>query len=251
MKTTCVVIDDEIQARQQVLACITKYLPDMIVLGEAENLEKAVKLIHEAHPDLIFLDVEIKDKTGFDVLYNFPEPWFQVIFVTAHSDHAIRAFQVSAIDYLLKPIDEKLFLKAVEKATEKINKQNALESLYTLLNNHRVSEKSKSRIILNTSENVHIVEISQIIHCEANVNYTIFYLTSKEKIIVSRTLKEFEEMLNDLGFFRSHQSHLVNLMHVKRFEKKDGGYLLMSDNTTVPVSFRKKEQLMEILASFS
>lgn len=251
MEIKCIVVDDEAQARQNIKLNLNQYFPEFKIQAEAANFQDAIKAIEMHKPDLVFLDVDLGDSTGFDVLQHFKSPFFQVVFVTAFAHHAIQAFRVSAIDYLLKPVDPEALKTAIGKVVSNSEQKNSLQHILNLLANQQQKDKTLNRVVLHTAENIHIIEIKNIIRCESDVNYTTFFLQNKEKIMVSRTLKEFDEMLQNYGFFRVHQSHLVNLSHILKFEKRDGGSLLMSDKAVVPVASRKKEALLKILSGMS
>lgn len=186
------------------------------------------------------------DGTGFDLLRKLKNPEFFLIFITAFEEFAIRAIKFSALDYILKPPDPDELVNAVEKARKAIDRENVTMRLDALFENLDIMSNKNKKIVLKTTNSVHIVNLSDIIRCESEKNYTHFYTTEGEKITVSKTLKEFNELLLGYSFYRVHQSHLVNLMHLKRYDKQNGGCLVMDDNTTVPVSFRKKEDLMKL-----
>jgi two-component system LytT family response regulator len=193
------------------------------------------------------LDIEMKDGNGFEVFKHFLSPSFKTIFVTAYQQYSFEAFRFSAIDYLLKPVDPDQLINAVNKAQDHIDKENLSVKIETFLHNMEHAAKGK-KIILKTLESIHIVNISDIVYCEANEGYTMFYLSDRTKILVSRTLREFDEMLADHSFARIHQTFLVNINCIKRYEKGDGGQVVLSNDNCLPVSVRKKEQLMKLLA---
>jgi len=236
------VIDDEPKARETIINILGLSAIELTVVGEADSVKSAYEMLTFKSPDLVLLDINLPDGTGFDLLKMFDNVNFKVIFITAHEEYAIKAFKCSAIDYILKPITAGELLGAIEKAHESFNKEETALKLSTLLSN---LDKLK-KIVLKTAESIHIINVTQIIRCEADVNYTTFYLTGSEKLLVSKPLKEYDELLSPAGFFRPHQSHLVNLDHILRYEKSDGGYLVMDDNSAVPVSTRKKEELFRL-----
>ena len=236
------VIDDEPKARDAIKNLLAMSPVDLTIVGEADSVESAFEIINLQSPDLVLLDIDLPDGTGFDLLKKFAAIHFKVIFITAHQEHAIRAFKFSAIDYILKPITAGMLFSALEKAKGEIDKEDTMLRLGTLLSN---LEKLK-KIVLKTAESIHIINVSQIIRCEADVNYTTFYLQGGEKLLVSKPLKEYDDLLSEAGFFRTHQSHLVSLDHMLRYEKTDGGYLVMDDHSAVPVSVRKKEELFRL-----
>jgi two-component system, LytTR family, response regulator len=239
---TVAVIDDEQKARETIITILGLSKTELQIIGEADSVSSGFRLITEKNPDLVLLDITLLDGTGFDLLRKFDKICFRVIFITAHEEYALKAFKFSALDYILKPLIAGDLLRAVEKANEtKLHEETELK-LSTFLSN---LEKIR-KIVLKTAESIHIIHIKNIIRCEADVNYTTFYLDNGEKLLVSRTLKDFAEMLEPSGFFRSHQSHLVNLDHLLRYDKADGGHLVMVDESIVPVSSRKKEELFAL-----
>ncbi len=236
------VIDDEPKARETIIN-ILGFSPIKInIIGEADNIQSAFDLIARKTPDLVLLDINLPDGSGFDLLKKFEKINFKVVFITAHEEYALKAIKFSAIDYILKPIKAAELLGAVEKTHDNLNKEETVQKIGALLSN---LEKLK-KIVLKTSESIHIINVSQIIRCEADVNYTKFFLETGEKLLVSKPLKEYDELLGRNGFFRTHQSHLVNLDHILRYDKTDGGYLILDNKSMVPVSTRKKEELFRI-----
>lgn len=244
-----IITDDENKARNALKNLIELHCPELNLIAEAENVQKGLEILKNHQPDLLFLDVEMPDGTGFDLLKKLENIDFEVIFTTAHDKYAINAFKFSAIDYLLKPINPLDLKNAVAKASKEINQENLRAKISTLLSNIQDFSEGLKKIVLKDAENIHIVPIANIIRLESSRNYTTFYLKEDKPIVVSRTIKEFDRMLSEVGFFRSHQSHLINLNALKRFEKKDGGTLIMNDESQVPISVRKKEKLMTILES--
>lgn len=236
-----VVIDDEPRARDTLINILALSPVEMKLSGEADSVRTGLELIRNQNPDVVLLDVNLMDGTGFDLLKQVGTVNFKVIFITAHEEHAIRAFKFSAVDYILKPVVAGELLAAVKKAEQSISREDTELKLSTLLSNL----DSVKKIVLKTAESIHIVQVSNIIRCEADVNYTTFYLKNAQKLLVSKTLKEFDEMLEPTNFFRTHQSHLVNLDHIVRFDKGEGGHLVMDDDSIVPVSSRKRDELFK------
>lgn len=242
-----IIIDDENRARNTLKSLLQLHCPEGKLIAEANNVTKGLEVLSEHHPDVLFLDVEMPDGTGFDLLEKLEDIDFEVVFTTAHDKYAINAFKFSAIDYLLKPINPLDLKAAIAKVSKEINKENLQAKVSTLLSNIQQFSEGIKKIILKDAESIHIVHIADIIRLESSRNYTTFHLKAGKPIVVSRTIKEFDTMLSEAGFFRSHQSHLINLDALKRFDKKAGGILLMDDGSQVPISVRKKDALLAIL----
>lgn len=221
------------------------YFPDVEIAAQADNVEDAVDTIETHRPDLVFLDIEIKGGTGFHVLQKLKNRDFKLIFITAFNEFAIQAFKFSAIDYILKPINEFEFKAGVERAIQEIEKFENSGSLDLLLNNFR--NNTDKKLVLRTSQDLHVVNIGDLVRCVADNAYTTFYLDSGEKIMVSKGIGEYAELLASFGFVRPHQSHLVNLDYIKKLDKTDGGFLILKDKTEIPVSSRQKPLLIEFL----
>jgi two-component system LytT family response regulator len=248
---TAVIIDDVEMARKALRADLEDYCPDVHVVGEAEGVASGLEAIRSLKPDLVFLDIQMDDGTGFDLLKQAAGQHFQVIFTTAYSDFAIKAFRFSAVDYLLKPIDGEDLAAAVKKAKEMAAAPSpSLPPSYELLmeNLRQMGQHKARKIALNTQEKVHIVPMDDIVRLESHSNYTLFYLRDGQKILVTRTLKEYEELFGSHNFLRIHNSHLINLDFLKEFVKADGGTAIMADNSHVPVSSRKKDILLKKLS---
>jgi len=240
-----IIIDDEAHIRQNIRKMINSHCPDVTIIAEAEGVESGVNVIRESNPDLIFLDIKMGDGTGFDLLERLKPVDFKVIFVTAWDNYAIQAFRFSALDYLLKPLDPDDLVNAVNKARTLIQKDfnTQLENLHDHIESQ---DKKGKKIIVRNSDSIFLVNVSDILYCESDVNYTTMHLLGHPPIIVSNTLKEYEEMLTDYGFFRVHKSYLINLKHISRFEKAEGGAVVLEDNSRIPVASRKKEMLLEM-----
>jgi len=241
-----IIVDDEKRARNYLRGILEDQFKKIEIVGEADGVESGIKLINEFEPELIFLDVQMQDGTGFDLLAKIDRSKFHVIFISAYDRFAITAIKFSAVDYLLKPvesIDLGLALDKVEKTKLTDEVQNKLD---LLLNNVNKIEK----IALPSLNGIEFVRIENIVRCESDNNYTNFYLTSREKIVVSKTLKEFEDMLESKGFFRTHKSHIINLTFLKKYIKGEGGIAVMEDSSEIPVSRRRKEEFLEVLSKF-
>lgn len=240
------IIDDESNNQELISNLLKSYCENVEVVGTADSVETGYKAIQSLKPDLVFLDIQMPDGSGFDLLKMVKTIDFKVIFVTAHQEFAIEAFKFSAIDYLLKPLAPLNLIDAVKKVEESISKDDLNIKYQTLLNNVSEPSKNKRRIVLKTLERIYSLDISEVIRFEADGNYTKVFLADGKKIMVSRLLKEFEELLSDVGFLRVHQSHLINTNYLFFFEKAEGN-VVMKDNSVVPVSNRKREQLMELM----
>lgn len=242
MKT--LIIDDEIKSRNTLNNFLVKYCPDIKVIGQADGVKTALEQINELKPELIFLDIEMGDGTGFDLLERLEDKSLKVIFVTAYNEYAIQAFRFSAVDYLLKPINPEELIAAVRKLHNETGEKE--EQYHTLLSNHKKIRK----IALPTQEGIEFVSIEKIIRCEADNNYTRFHILGGKTMLVSKTLKEFQELLESQGFFRVHQSHLIHLNYVQKYMKGSGGVAVMEDGSHVDVARRKKEAFLEILSQY-
>jgi len=237
-----IIVDDEPKARDTIRNILELSSLDINIQAEAGNVSEAYKAINEQKPELILLDINLPDGSGFELLRKFEKIPFKVIFITAFEEYAVRAFRYSALDYIMKPVKAAELINAVERAGESIEKDQMSLKLNALLSNIDTLKK----IVLKTAESIHIIQVEDIIRCEADVNYTHFYLSNGKHLLVSRPLKEYSEMLEPAGFFRTHQSHLINMEHILRYDRSDGGSLVMDDESTVPVSSRKKEALFRI-----
>lgn len=253
-----VIIDDETNAREALTNLLRLISPEVEICGEAKNVDQGIELIKREKPNLVFLDIQMPGKTGFDLLSAFEKVEFGVIFTTAYQEYAIRAFRFSAIDYLLKPIDPDELQAAVERYKIQIAGVNPqqLQILQEQLDNTRslrLVERNKNdnqRIALPTAEGIHFVQMTEIIQCESLGSYTKFHLVKGPAIVVSRLLKEYEEILDNYYFFRVHQSNIVNLEHIKRYVKGDGGQVWMTDNSEIEVSRRRKDEFLNLLSDF-
>lgn len=231
------IIEDEINVREGLKKLLKIIAPNIKVIAETGFITEAIQIIKKEKPSLIFLDIELEDGSGFDILKQFETIYFKIIFTTAYNQYAINAFKFSATDYLLKPINPIELKKAIQRATIALDKENLLTVL-----KHNLDNKEQ-KIVLKTSENQFVINVKNIIHLEADGTYTHFITTNK-KIIVSKNIKFYEDLLND-NFFRCHQSHLVNSAHIIRYTNK--GFLQMTNRDLVPVSTRKKKEITPFL----
>ena len=239
------VIDDENRTRELIVKMINSFGFDLEAKPGGDNVQSGIKSIEEEQPNLVFLDIQMPDGTGFDVLKGLKNRNFEVIFITAHEEFAIKAIKFSALDYILKPIDQNELMSAVSKAIKTIEEKKE-ETQFDALQ-HNVNPNLKRRLVLKTQESVHVVDLDTIIRCEADRNYTSFFLNTGKKILVSKTLKEYETLLTGHNFLRVQQSHLINLDYVDRYDKGDGGSVVMKDGSEVPLSPAKREVFFKIL----
>jgi len=246
MNIKAIIIEDERHNRENLLQMITGHCPDVEISAVCSSADEGRERILAVHPDLIFLDIEMPGGSGFSLLENLPSIDFEVIFVTAYDYYGIKAIKFSALDYIMKPVDTKDLMAAIEKAKDKIRLKQENQRLRNMLENSRRSNTDK-RIALSLSEKVEFIEVSSIIRCESDGNYTTFYLKNGEKLLISKTLKEYDELLSPYGFLRVHQSHLINLKEIKSFIKTEGGYIKMKDGSSVNISRQRRESVLKIL----
>ena len=240
-----IIVDDEKHCREELSGILKLTATDIEVVAEAANVREAVILIEKFRPDLLFLDISLGDGFGFDVLEKVGYREFRVIFITAHDQYAIRAFRFNALDYILKPVDRDTVAEAINKVRIQPLFSSGFEERFDSL--IQKNQHTRRKIALPAFESITMVNISDIIRCASDGNYTTFFTLKGNPIVVSRSIKEYDELLTPMNFFRVHQSHLVNLNYVHQFLKEDGGILVMEDGSKVEVSRRRKEALIEIL----
>jgi two-component system LytT family response regulator len=246
-KLTCIIVDDIPEALQMLSSDIEKQHPEIDIIGKATSVISAAKLLQKKHPDILFLDIMLGDGTAFDILEIVPELQSKIIFVTASDEYAVKAFKFAAIDYILKPYANEDLAKSIKKAKEQI--QPNREQLTVLQEYIKHPNTSIQKISLHTSEKIIVVQLSEIIRCNSDNNYTTFHLENGQKILVSKTLKYYADMLKEHQFLRVHQSHLINTKYIKEFIKSDGGYIILKDKSNIPVSVRKRTEVIEALNS--
>ena len=242
-----IIIDDEKKSRETLNAMLNRHCPAVNVLAQADGVRTGLEAIENYQPDVVFLDIQMLDGSGFKLLQKVGNINFEIIFVTAFDQYAIKAIKYSALDYLLKPIISRDLILAVKKVETKMTRSLKDARIRVLLENIKSTEIHPHKIILSTIEKIHVIEIGDIIRCESDNYYTKFFFTDGTTLLISKTLKENEEMLRDHNFIRPHKSHLVNLFYVKSFIKHDGGYIVLTDGSKVPVSRRKREKVVEII----
>lgn len=241
------IVDDDPGIRATNHRLLAEYFPDVKLLGEADSLNKAYEDIRRLKPDLVLLDIEIKGGNAFQLLQKLKPYTFKVVFITAYNNYAIKAIKFSAIDYVMKPVNAVEFEHAVESAIELINKEmhgNVQAEILLQQVNQKIQAK---KITLRTTVALHLVNTDDILFAKSDNSYTTFYLANAEKILVSKGIVFYEELLTELNFFRPHQSYLVNLQHVTKIDKSDGGFVILDSGHELPVSLRRKKALLAFL----
>ncbi|MBN2638156.1 MAG: response regulator transcription factor [Bacteroidales bacterium] len=251
MKISTVIIEDEINARKALSNMLSFYCQEVEVKGMASSVTDGLKLLHDEQPDLLLLDIHLMDGTGFDLLKKLKKKDFKFVFTTAYDQYALKALKLSALDYLLKPIQPKELRIAIDKVKQALENDEQLNlQIDTCIHNFSQMNQDK-KIILNTNDNVYVVEIKKLVHCEADENYCNIYVTGKDRIVISKPLKEVEEMLGGFGFYRVHQSHLINMSYIESVDKKGSGYVILSTGDRIPISQRKKQTFLQILKTLT
>ncbi len=242
------IIDDEKHCIDRLNHLLLPHKNLVEIIGASGTVQEGEELILLTRPDLVFLDVQMKEKTGFDLLRSLPEINFAVIFTTAFEKFALQAIKFSAIDYLLKPIDADDLNVALIKLKNEVSKKMTADKIDILLQNTLHNNASPKKLVVPTVNGFEFLDIANILRCQSDINYTTIYLTDKHKLVVAKTLKEFEEMLSDYSFFRVHNSHLINLAYIKSYNKGKGGSVILNDGTEIEVSVRRKEDFLKRLS---
>jgi len=243
-----IVVDDESKSGESLKILIEDFCDDVNVCAICKTVDDAIEAIRTYGPDVVFLDIQMQRETGFDLLEKLDAISFEVIFTTAHSEYAIKAFRFSAIDYLLKPIDLEELKGALAKVRKKIG-QGITARLQQLMRNLRETSGENYKLALPTTDGLFFVKVSSIVYCEASSNYTEIVTEDGRKHVVSRTLKEYDEMLSEYNFYRIHNSYLVNLNAVKKYVRGEGGSVVMTTGQSLDVSKRKKEGFLARIAN--
>lgn len=241
-----VVVDDEKRVAEAIARIIENNCSGFSVIGIALSVKSGVELINKHKPDLVTLDINLPDGSGFDLLKKVEDIDFKLVFITAYEEHALKAIKFSAIDYILKPIDEFELSEAFRKVKTIHKKENNKLILDAFLSGLNGIPKEQKKIVLKTADDIHLIKTNDIIRCESDGSYTSFFLKDNKQLLVSKNLKEYEDLLSDYGFFRTHHSHLININYIERFHKADGGIIYMTDQSEIPVSVRKKEGLLKL-----
>jgi two-component system, LytTR family, response regulator len=241
------IIEDELNVREGFIKLLNVFCPEVEVVGSADGVESGLKTISQTDFDILFLDINLPDGSGFDLVYRLKERNFHIIFVTAYDKYAVEAFKISAVDYLLKPVAPDYLKKAIEKVKSmgRVTYSNTqIEVIQEKLGN---SPSVVPKIILKDTNGLNIIIIADILYCQAEGSYTIFYLKNGQEIVNSENLKNFESLLLPYSFIRCHNSYMVNLNHVVSIQKMDGGQIVLSGDKTIPLSSRKKSDVMTAL----
>jgi len=241
------VISGDNDAVASMVQALADFCPNVTLTGKTDGIQTGVALINSAQPDIVILDTRLKDGSGFELLNHFEQVSFKIIFISIHIEYALKAFKFNAVDFILKPSDPGELAQAVNKAVDLINHEEKLQ--FNVLADNIRNLNKKEKIILKTFDHIYIVNQDDIIRLEADGSYSTFYIDDGRKILVSKPLIDFENQLNEKKFYRIHKSHIINIGKVSHFDKAEGGYVVMSDGTSVPVSFRKRELLLDLFNS--
>lgn len=247
-----VIVDDESRSRETIFELLKMYCDNVEVVDQAEDVKTGLLSIRKHNPDLVLLDIKMPDGTGFDLVRQIEQVNFKIIFITAYEEYAIKAFKFSALDYLLKPIDPEELTLAISKVSDTLHNENLtarITDFMTYIDHFRKHSDGK-KIILKTSENIYVVDTDDIISVESDQNYSRFHLIDGEPIFVSRTMKDYTAMLEGEAFYRIHQSFIINLKHVKRYNRGEN-LCIMSDGSKIPVSYRKKDELFNLFKTIT
>ena len=249
-KLSTLIVDDEPDAVNFISSIIREYCPRLEIIGTASSAREGVKIILERQPELVFLDVEMPHGSGFDLLAQFPEKTFDVVFITAFNHYALKAIKFSAVDYILKPININEFIEAVDKVLHKrLSGSNRNTNYFELLEN--LKSETPSKLAIPTSDGMEYLKTSDIIRIEADRSYSWFFLKDKRKVLVSKNLNNYQELLSDQHFFRPHNSHLINLDHVRKYIRHEGGIIEMDDGSQVPISRVRRDIFLAQMSKLS
>ncbi|CAN5352388.1 LytTR family DNA-binding domain-containing protein [soil metagenome] len=241
----CIIVDDEVRARNGLKKLIENYCVRIEVLGMADSVANARVLIAETKPDLVFLDIDMPGGDGFDLLEQIDDMTFEVIFATAYDQFALKAIKFSALDYLLKPIDLEELISAVEKMHQKLGQKPNNEKYSSLKAN--IAQKTLERMALPSSDGLTFVSIKDVVRLQSDGSYTVFHIAGSKCILVAKTLGEYEEILAENGFFRTHHSHIININRIQKYVRGRGGYVVMDDGSSVDVSARRKDEFLALM----
>jgi two-component system LytT family response regulator len=246
-----VLVDDEPDGIRTLKKMLEIHCPEVEIAATCSNAADARKKLEEIQPDVVFLDVRMPGKSGLDMLAELPEYDFEVIFVTAHYEYTLQALQFSAVDYLMKPVDEDRLVEAVQRVSKKLKQKRSAGQAETLLHNiNKIGSPMEMRLCLPTQKGFTIVKLEEILYCEAQRSYTIFRLINNKSTLISKPLYDYEKLLSDTSFLRIHKSFLINLLHVKEYTRGEGGTVIMTNDMEIEVSRRKKEQFLVKVKAF-
>jgi two-component system, LytTR family, response regulator len=247
LKLRTILVEDEPDALEHLASLVEHFCENVVVVGQASDVNSALRSINQLDPDLVIMDIRLPDGTAFDILTRLPEINFSVIFTTAYTEYAIKAFKISAIDYLLKPVEIDELVEAVKKAEKNVMKQNIDQRINTLLNN--ISSKSgiAKKIVVQTNYIVHVIPVSEIIYCQGISRNVFFFTKDGDEIQSTHTIMELEDILADYGFFRTNRQNIINLDFIRLWDKTRGGNVIMSNGVEIPLSYRRREMLMELI----
>lgn len=243
-----VIVDDEPRGRKTLEALLAMHCPEVNVVATADSAAAGIETIRQVKPDVVFLDIQMPQGSGFHLLENVRDIRFEVIFTTAHDQYALKAIKFSAVDYLLKPIDGMELADAVGKAESRLSNDTNNDVLEGLLNNYRKVNTSEAKIALPYADGLQFVKVQDIVRFEASGSYTEVTLLNEEKMVVSKPIKVYDDMLSDSKFFRVHNSHLINLNHIVKYIRTEGGRVEMQDTSIITVSRKKKDELLQLLS---
>ena len=244
-KLKAVIVDDELSSRETLRNYLEKYCNTVTVVGEATDVKEGIACIAKHNPSIVFLDVEMPFGNAFDLLEQIDDIKFETIFVTAFSNYAIKALNLSASYYLLKPVDIDELINAVEKITNSVAEKKELLHTKVLIENVKIENVQLQKIVLPLIDGFEVVRVNEIIRCEADNNFTRFYLTDKRKMLICRTLKYYENILSDFDFIRTHKSHLINFQYIKQYKKGKGGQVVLTDGSSVEISPNRKSEFLD------
>ncbi len=244
---TTLIIEDEKSAQEALLHLLKIECPEINVVGISSDALGGRQLIDDLQPELVLMDIQLGNSNSFEILEGLSQPRPHIIFVTAYNEYAIDAFRFSAVDYLLKPVDGTLLKEAVGKVRSLLDHKKESQELEVLFENLKEERLQKKKLVLATIDTIHVVEIGDIVKCQSHMNYTIFSIVGGKELIISRTLKEFEDQLSAYSFLRIHKSWLINSHHIHGFDKREGGFVILSDGSKAPVSTTKKEFLLQLI----
>ncbi|HTI08432.1 MAG TPA: response regulator [Puia sp.] len=244
-----ILVDDELRGLSSLKKLVELNCPELQVIGECRNAPQAAQAILNLRPQLVFLDISMPGKNGFDLLNELRDIHFEIIFVTAHSQYSLQAFRYSAVDYLLKPVDETLLAYAVHRAAGRINTHDASGNIETFLYNlqHKPSEM---KLCITSLKGFQVIHVSDIVYCEAESSYTIFHMANGTNIVASKSIIEYELLLEDNFFCRIHKSYLINLAHVKEYLRGEGGTVILTNDKEVEVSRRRRDEFLSSVKGF-